>query len=82
MVKSVGPFCFSKSLLLTNQISPQVHVPIGIAQGTPVTCRKNGLDGYSTHLPQNLGDGVGHGHEGHRIQPFIIFPHLLSSSSR
>src|ERR1700742_1330500 len=45
-----------------------------MAQGTAVTCRKNGCNAYSTHLPQNLGDGVGHGHEGHRIQPFIYFP--------
>ena len=39
-----------------------------------------GPGGYSTHLPQNLGDGVGHGYEGHRIQPFIIFRHLLTCS--
>jgi lipid-binding SYLF domain-containing protein len=44
------------------------------AKGTPVTCREKVCDAYSTHLPQNLGDGVGYGHEGHRIQPFIYFP--------
>jgi hypothetical protein len=53
-----------------------------MAEGTPVTCCKNAMDGYSIHLPQNLGDGVGHGHEGHRIQPFIIFPHLLTFFQR
>ena len=30
-----------------------------------------------THLPQNLGDRVGHGNEGRRIQPFMIFTHLF-----
>jgi lipid-binding SYLF domain-containing protein len=64
--------------LLTRKVSPQVHVQNGIIAGTPVTCRENSPGGYSTHLPQNLGDGVGHGYEGHRIQPFIIFPHLLT----
>jgi hypothetical protein len=69
-------------VVFTILVSPWVHVRTDIAEGTPVTCRENGVDGYSTHLPQNLGDGVGHGHEGHRIQPFIIFPHLLTCFQR
>jgi hypothetical protein len=42
--------------------------------GTQVTCRESERGPYSSHLPQNLGDGVGNGNEGRRIQPFIIFP--------
>ena len=68
--------------MFTNLVSPWVHVQSGNADGTPVTCRENRMDGYFTHLPQNLGDGVGHGHEGHRIQPFITFQHLLTCSQR
>jgi SH3 domain-containing YSC84-like protein 1 len=78
---AAGLFAWRKSgPLLTKEVSPPVHVRIGIFAGTPVTCSENGAGGYSTHLPQNLGDGVGHGYEGHRIQPFIIFQHLLTCS--
>ena len=47
--------------------------------GTQVTCRESERGPYSSHLPQNLGDGVGNGNEGRRIQPFIIFPTNSSS---
>src|SRR5215469_3468818 len=47
---------------------------------TAVTCLLPEPHGYLSHLPQNLGDAVGYGHEGHRIQPLKIFQHLSSAS--
>ncbi len=46
-----------------------------------VTCGDYWFGGYSLHLPQNLGDGVGIGNEGHRFQPFHFSGNLPRTRS-